>query len=463
MQLSEIVGDLRRGMLPANVYSDPELFELEQERLFARAWTFLAHESEIPHPGDYVVRNIVHDSFIVTRDEDGEIQALFNMCLHRGMQVCRSERGNTSHFRCPYHAWTYKNTGALVGVPFHKDAYGGEEGLRRANTTLLKAPRVDTYNGLIFVSLADEGPSLGDYLGGMRFYLDFYLAQSDEGAEVHGPQRFRVKANWKIAAENFAGDSYHTPHTHASIVDINLFGAPKAAKRKEGACYFADVGGGTSYKIPTDGGFEANLEHVGYPAERAAVMRRAWSAEQQRLVGVNGFMLSAAGILPNLAFVHNWPEVDREGTVAPFISMRQWRPVSPTETEVLSWFVVDRTASEKFKADCYKAYLMCFGSSGMFEQDDVENWTSITSMARGQMARRLSLNSRMGLRHDGEEINAPVADWPGPGRAFTGFGEHNQRAWWGRYCDYIEDDGTPGHEANGAPAQRTERIATIGG
>jgi Ring hydroxylating alpha subunit (catalytic domain). len=68
--------------------------------------------------------------------------------------------------------------------------------------------------------------------------------------ELRGPQRWRIKANWKIGAENFAGDSYHTPHTHASVVDIGLFREPKASKRKEGALYQAGPGAGTTYKLP---------------------------------------------------------------------------------------------------------------------------------------------------------------------------------------------------------------------
>ena len=102
------------------------------------------------------------------------------------------------------------------------------------------------------------------------------------------------------------------------------------------------------------------------------------------MVGDDGFMVSAATLFPNLSFVHNWPQVDDAGTVVPFISIRQWQPVSPTETEVLSWFAVDRNAPETFKRDSYRAYLMCFGSSGMFEQDDVENWVSITKVSRGR-------------------------------------------------------------------------------
>jgi phenylpropionate dioxygenase-like ring-hydroxylating dioxygenase large terminal subunit len=457
MDLHEVIADVRNGMIPATVYSDPGLFELERRRVFGRAWMFLGHESEIPEPGDYVVRRIVDDSFIVARSEEGEISVMLNMCLHRGMQVCRSELGNASHFRCPYHAWTYKNSGELVGVPFHKDAYGGEDGLRRKGVSLLKAPRVDTYAGMIFASLDEGAKDLDDYLGGFRFYLDFYLGQSAEGAEVHGPQRFRVKANWKIGAENFAGDTYHTPHTHASVVDIDLFSAPKAAKRKEGALYFADSGGGTTYKLPTSD-FRENLRFIGYPDEMIDRMAETWDAEHQKMVGDIGFMPSAATLLPNLSLVHNWPVVNDEGLVVPFISIRQWHPVSATETEVLSWFAVDRAAPQWYKDASYKAYLMCFGSSGMFEQDDVENWTSITQMARGQMAERLNLHSRMGLTRSGEPVS-PAIDWPAPGRAYTGFSEHNQRALLGLWCDLLEQEDASNEPATTTPA--AGRIATL--
>ena len=131
LDLSSVVSDVRRGMIPAHVYGDPEIFAAERDRLFARSWVFLAHESEIPDPGDYVVRRVLADSFIVARDEAGVVRVMFNMCLHRGMQVCRAEMGNASHFRCPYHAWTYRNDGRLAGLPFHEEAYGGEDGFPR--------------------------------------------------------------------------------------------------------------------------------------------------------------------------------------------------------------------------------------------------------------------------------------------------------------------------------------------
>jgi phenylpropionate dioxygenase-like ring-hydroxylating dioxygenase large terminal subunit len=437
--------NVRRGMIPAHIYNDREIFSLERERLFNRSWVFVAHESEVPQPGDYVVRRVLEDSFIVSRDQQGQVHAMFNMCLHRGMQVCRAEMGNASHFRCPYHGWSYRNDGRLVGLPFHRDAYGGEEGFPRKGQTLLPAPALDTYNGLVFISLDPEAPPLEDFLGDFRFYLDYYTRQSASGIELRGPQRWRIKANWKIGAENFAGDMYHTPHTHTSVVEIGLFREPKAEKRKDGSTYWAGRGGGTTYKLP-DGSLEERLRYVGYPAEMIERMKETWSDEQLRVIGGNGFMVSAASLFPNLSFVHNWPRVEDSEDVLPFISLRQWQPISENETEVLSWFAVDKEAPEDFKALSYKAYLMCFGSTGMFEQDDVENWVSLTTTAAGSMARRLLLNSRMGLLADDSPVVPALTpeEFAGPGTAHVGYGEYNQRYLLAEWAAHLEQPAATG-------------------
>lgn len=437
--LSDVVDQVRRGMIPAHIYNDRALFELERERIFGRAWNFVAHESEIPQAGDYVVRRVLRDSFIVTRDEEGVVRAHFNMCLHRGMQICRAEMGNASHFRCSYHGWSYRNDGRIVGLPFHKEAYGGEAGFSRSKQRLLPAPNLATYNGLIFISLDPAAEPLEEFLGDFRFYLDYYTRQSPSGTKLVGPQRWRIKANWKIGAENFAGDMYHTPQTHTSVVEIGLFREPTAVKRKDGCTYWASNGGGTTYKLPP-GNVDDRLRYVGYPQEMVERMKQELSDDQLRVVGEDGFMVSAASMYPNLSFVHNWPKVaaDTED-VLPFISIRQWQPISPDETEVLSWFAVDAEAPEEFQALSYKAYLMCFGSSGMFEQDDVENWVSLTNTAAGGMARRLLLNSRMGLLEDDTEVApALTADrFHGPGIAHPGYNEYNQRALLNRWADDI--------------------------
>lgn len=435
---ADVIARVREGLVPAHVYNDAEIFALERDRVFSRAWVFLAHESELPAPNDYVVRNILADSFLITRDASGRIRVMFNMCVHRGMQVCRAERGSAKLFRCPYHAWTYKNDGTLAGLPFHADAYGGDDGFVKTGQALLPVPSLAIYNGLIFASMDDNAPDFETWLGDFKFYLDFYTRQSAAGMEFRGPQRWRVKANWKIGAENFCGDSYHTPHTHASVVDIKLFGEPRPNKRKEGVLWHAGPAGGTTYKLPPGADFQSGLSYVGYPDEMIVRMRETWSAQQRALVEEPGFMPSATTLFPNLSFVHNWPQVSDDGRIRPFISLRVWQPIGPGETEVLSWFAVAADAPEEFKEDSYKAYLMCFGSSGMFEQDDVENWVSITTTAGGSMARRLLLNNRMGLDHAGVPISAQYANFAGPGIAYQGFGEHNQRHWFNQWASLVE-------------------------
>lgn len=435
----DVFGAVREGMIPAHIYNDAEVFAMERERIFSRGWIFVAHESEIPDDGDYVVRRVLEDSFIIARDSKGEIRAMFNMCLHRGMQVCRAEMGNASNFRCPYHGWSYRNDGRIIGLPFHGEAYGGEEGFKKRGQTLLPAPNLASYNGLIFISLDPGAEPLEDYLGDFTFYLDFYTRQSRQGLEVRGPQRWRINANWKIGAENFAGDMYHTPQTHTSVVEIGLFREPKAEKRKDGATYWAGKGGGTTYKLPP-GNFRERMRYVGYTDDMITRIEQVWTPDQQSLVGTDGFMISAASCFPNMSLVHNWPKVEDGDDVLPFISLRMWQPISEHETEVYSWFAVDSQAPEDYKKKSYKAYLMCFGSTGMFEQDDVENWVSLTNTAGGSMARRLLLNSRMGLLEDGTAVAKQLQDheFHGPGVAQVGYNEANQRALLRLWAEHLE-------------------------
>ena len=244
----EVLQEARRsleeeGKLLAKVYNEPGIFEIEAKKIFAKTWIFLAHETEIPWPGDYVLRRIINDSFIVTRDEDGEIHVLFNMCKHRGMQLCRSDAGNSSHFRCPYHGYTYSNTGKLQGVPFEKEAYG-PDGLDKDEYSMTAAPKMEIYEGMIFASLNPDVPPLEEYIGDMGWYLDFYLKKSPAGLEVIGaPQRWVMPADWKLAAENFIGDGYHTQSTHMSTIKAGIMRVKSPAYLKEGVQITAGMHG----------------------------------------------------------------------------------------------------------------------------------------------------------------------------------------------------------------------------
>ena len=281
-------------------------------------------------------------------------------------------------------------------------------------------------------------PPLRDYLGDFAFYLDFYTRQSPAGMELRGPQRWRVKANWKIGAENFAGDSYHTPHTHASVVDIGLFREPKASQRIRAPSTTAGPGAGTTYKLPPGGDFVGQLRYVGYADAMIPAMAAAWSDRQRALVADSGFMVSAATVFPNLSLVHNWPQIDASGTVAPFISLRQWQPVSEWETEALSWFAVDAGAPEEFKRNS------CQGLP-----DALRQLRHVRAGRRGE----LGVHHRHGRRVDGAAAEAEQPDGADlrreadqaaarglrrPGLAYQGFGEFNQRHWLSLWSDHLE-------------------------
>lgn len=412
------------------LFSDPQVYELEKRRLFARSWVFVGHESEIPQAHDYMVRYVVDDAFIVLRDGDGQIRAHYNMCRHRGMTVCRTEAGNSKRFQCPYHGWTYDASGRLAGVPFEADAYGKGR-LDRDQWGLMPAPGLDSIFGMIFVSLDENAPPLRDYLQGAEWYLALYLDKSDAGMEVRGaPQRWIVPANWKLATENFIGDAYHTGHTHVSTVESGALPVPGRDFHKEGVhAHTGPWGGGFLYAPPEAG-------YLFYGPEVTETMRRRLTPEHASAILDTGLALTHSAVMPNLSFLNAPGAIQPGGAPVPFLTVKCWRPIAPDRIEVWSWFMVEKDASEAFKEASYRAYVHSFGASGVLEQDDAENWQSITERSKGLLSRQVALNYQMGLNH-----LEPDADWPGPGTAYPlDYAEYNQRHFWRKYFDYMLGD-----------------------
>ena len=431
----EALQDARRtlqeeGKLLAKVYNEPAIFELEAKKIFSKTWIFLAHETEIPWPGDYVLRRVINDSFIVTRDEDGEIHVLFNMCKHRGMQLCRSDAGNASHFRCPYHGYTFSNTGKLQGVPFEKEAYG-PEGLDKDEYSMTAAPKMEIYKGLIFVSLNPDVPPLEEYIGDMGWYLDFYLEKSPAGLEVIGaPQRWVMPADWKLAAENFIGDGYHTQSTHMSTIKAGIMRVKSPAYLKEGVQITASKHGCLFMGFPPGNYFN-------YPQSIVDSMLENLNEEQVEVLKENSIMPLNATVFPNLSFLHSSMAIEAEGQSIPYFTLRVWQPIGAGKMEIWSWCLVEQDADEKFKKNSNRAYLTTFGASGTLEQDDAENWSGQTRVGAGEMAGQHYLNYSAGSAHV-EPI--PENEWPGPGTAYPkNYVDFAQRHFWQTYFDFLLD------------------------
>ncbi|TFY99793.1 aromatic ring-hydroxylating dioxygenase subunit alpha [Ramlibacter rhizophilus] len=415
---------LAHGRLPAKVFSDPALHQLEVERIFGRAWIFLAHETEIPAPGDYVMRHIVDDEFIVVRDDEGGVRVLFNSCRHRGMRVAQAGCGHAKTFRCPYHGWVYRNDGRLQGVPYENRIYGPGE-IKKEEMGLLAAPRSESWNGMIFASLSSDGPTLTEFLGNMAFYLEFYTRKSEAGLQVVGePQRWVVRANWKLGASNFIGDGYHTSTTHFSTVKVGVL--PGSADFLiDGVQVDADSGGLGFRRMPPGTGSTR-----GYGPE---VMARFEPAH--RAILESGCFPSHGTVFPNLSFLAAAAIVDQGGAPVPYFTLRIWQPVAHDTIEIWSWMLIDKSAPEALKRASYTSYVLSFGSSGLLEQDDTENWTSITRSARGRMAGTQELSYVMG------STSLPLmTDWPGPGKAYSmDYTEAAERSFYQLWLRYLQE------------------------
>ena len=133
-EMNRLVDD-NKGLVSRRIFIEPEIYEQELERIFARCWLFLCHESQIPRPGDFLTTYMGEDPVLVVRDSDGRVHAFLNVCRHRGNRLCRADSGNAASFTCAYHGWTYRNDGRLVGVPYLREFYRGE--LERENWGLV--------------------------------------------------------------------------------------------------------------------------------------------------------------------------------------------------------------------------------------------------------------------------------------------------------------------------------------
>lgn len=402
---------MAEGYLPQWVLTDPDIFRLEQEKIFARTWHFLGHESELKEPGSYVTRWIVNDPVLLVRTQTGQIKAFLNSCSHRGVRLCTEDFGNKRAFTCPYHGWTYDLDGNLIGIVAGNKVFG--QNVNKEAWGLRPIPRLASYQGMIFANLDPNAMSLEEYLGDMKWYLDIILGRSDGGMEVRGvPHRWIAKGNWKMTSENFAADPYHVQMTHRSTVEMGI--TPKDPLY---ASYGHQVvlGNGHGINVITTESGQSPNPFQGTPEAMWPMFERNLSPAQLQVFR-NATVL-VGGVYPNLSFISsvNGSEEYKYNHV----NFRVWRPLGPDRMEIWVWFMIDRAFPESYKEKSYQAFLRTFGASGTLEQDDTENWARIVEASGGIMARDKSLSYNNVLNYlMGFGNLEPDANFPGPGVAY---------------------------------------------
>jgi nitrite reductase/ring-hydroxylating ferredoxin subunit len=411
--LKALAEGIDEGLVPASLYGNPEVYQRELRQIFSRCWVFMGHESELPNSGDYVVRKIGEDDFIVTRDQEGGINVLFDACRHRGVKVARASSGNTKGFVCPYHGWTYDIKGQLIGAPLWRSAFGDMD---KSKNGLLPATQVDTYQGLIFATLDAEAPPLKTYLGGMTWYLDLVFGLNEHGIEVLGPpQRFVIDADWKSGADNFSGDDYHLGTLHRSAIDIGAFPVSFAENMKG---YHIQASPGHSLSFSMAGSEEEpGPRFFGFPEELSKTFDTSRISEQQ-LAAARMSRVFVGNVFPNfsLLLLPTTDDAARHPATG-MLTMRCWQPKGPGKIEVWNWYAGYKNMTPELKQRTYASGLATFSMGGTFEIDDTEPWITVARTGRSVAAETLQmdLNYQMGLPGVGIATEIKDDSWPGPG------------------------------------------------
>ncbi len=405
--------DVENGRISRRIFIEREIYEQELERIFARCWLFLCHESQISRAGDFFSTYMGEDPVLVVRDTEGQLRAFLNVCRHRGNRLCRADAGNAATFTCAYHGWTYRNTGQLVGVPFIKEAYYGA--LERERWGLVPVAQLESYKGLVFATFDPEAPPLGEYLGEMTWYLDAFFDRQEGGIEVVGGlHKWTMPCNWKLPAENFAGDGYHVTWSHLSAVRSGFGGDFRVGADPTGTA----LSPGNGHGVMLVG---AHMIADPPAPEILAYEEKIFPEIVKRLGPRAGLFKPVAGtVFPNFSMLKPTSR-----------TFRVWHPRGPDKTEVWAWVYVDTAAPPDVKEAVRLAGVRVFGPAGVFEQDDMDNWQACTQTGRGVVARRHPLNYEMGLGH--ERYDDDLKAWASEYR----FSESNQRQFYQRWAQLM--------------------------
>lgn len=446
--VSDLTALIRPDRVHRSVYTDPEIFELELERLFGRAWLFVGHDSQVPNSGDFYTTRLGRQPVLMVRHRDGKVRVLHNRCAHRGAMVCPAEKGNARDFQCGYHGWTYGTDGALTAVP-RQEGYDTRFAKERASLGLKPVARQADYRGFIFASLTEDGPDLEEWLGDVATSFDDMVDRAP-GGEIEvagGVFKHYYEGNWKLYIEN-VNDLMHPAYVHASSIDT-------AAKQRMDAP--TDGAGEIAVRQMTQNGVLSKIwDNVGVWAYDGGHSYMGDYHDDERLLAASddpvfveyrnaleavhgakrtGEILSVARfntiVYPNLTFMSS------------FRQLRVILPVAPDKTEVHIYSFRLKGAPEAMFHDTVRFANAINSPASQILTDDLEIYRRIRDGLQSEGTEWLHLG-----RGEGHDVD----DERGGHHGDHGTSEIHIRNQFKAWLDYMSPDGVSQATASSAGA-----------
>ncbi|WP_416414288.1 Rieske 2Fe-2S domain-containing protein [Pantoea sp. App145] len=346
-----------------SIFTDPELFELEMKHIFEGGWVFLAHESQLENPGDYYTLTIGRQPVMLTRDKNGQLQALINSCSHRGAMLATRKTGNKSSFTCPFHGWTFSNDGRLLKAKDEKTG-GYPPCFKQDGSHDLKSlPRFASYKGFLFGSLEATVPDLEEWLGDTRRVIDLIADPAEQGLEViAGTSSYTYEGNWKLQMENGA-DGYHV-----SVVHWNYASTMSRRNYEANATHTVDANG---WSKSTGGVYGFKNGHMLLWTRALNPEVRPIYKQKERLTAEFGEQQADLMVneTRNLCLYPNLYLMDQFST-----QLRVVRPISVDKTEVTIFCFAPKGEDAADRALRIRQYEDFFNVSGMGTPDDLEEF-----------------------------------------------------------------------------------------
>ncbi|KAF1023886.1 MAG: 2-halobenzoate 1,2-dioxygenase large subunit [Paracidovorax wautersii] len=376
-----------------DVFTDPDLFEFEMKHIFEANWVYLAHESQIPNVNDYFTTHIGRQPVVITRAKDGQLHAVINACAHRGAMLCRRKHGNKGSFTCPFHGWTFNNTGKLLKVKDEKTTQYPVQFAQNGSHDLRKVARFESYKGFLFGSLNPHVKPLAEHLGASTVIIDQIVDQAPNGIEVlRGNSSYIYDGNWKLQMENGC-DGYHVSSVHWNY-------AATMGRRKEGGTKAVDANG-WSKSVGGVYGFEHGHILLWTNTMNPEV-RPIWNHREELKARLGedraDFILRQTrnlGIYPNVYLM------DQFST-----QIRVTRPISVDQTEVTIYCFAPKGESAEDRATRIRQYEDFFNVSGMGTADDLEEFRACQAGYAGTAALWNDLSRGAPLWVEGPDENA---------------------------------------------------------